>query len=117
MEKQLNRQKEEGKLLQKEVNVLKRQLKLEAMKAKSATRRAIRNAPAYGWQSAQSLSEELRAMKTGCRLEMLSSSGTYRPEVRYVKVRDITVKRVCTSAQYEYSACMCLSSLTRNMLE
>lgn len=86
IEKQLNRQKEESKQLQKEVDSLRRQLKLEAMKAKSATRRATRKAPAYGWQSGQSLSEELRAMKSGCPLEMLSSSGNRRPEVRYVKM-------------------------------
>lgn len=86
IEKQLQRQKEEAKELQQELEALKVELKREATRVKCAARRIIRNAPAYGWRIEHSLSRELRTMRIGSALEMLTKSGNRRPDLRYLKV-------------------------------
>lgn len=89
----LQQREEEIKRLQKEIETLNHQVKKEARKAKHVAQRILTSAPACGRRSDHSSLKELRSMRGGCILEMLTKSSAHRPDPRFFKVR----KNCCNS--------------------
>lgn len=86
LESELQQREEETAELRHQIASLTRKLQRQAQKNRRIARRVIRSASAFGRSSRRTVCQELRTMRVGGVVEMLTKSTNRRPEPRYVKV-------------------------------
>ncbi|CDI87321.1 hypothetical protein, conserved [Eimeria praecox] len=86
LEADLEKREEEAANLRQEVASLSRKLQRQAQKNRRIARRIIRTSAAYGRSSRRTVCPELRTMRVGGVVEMLTKSASHRPEPRYIKM-------------------------------
>lgn len=87
LEADLQQREKEATELREQIASLTRKLQRQAQKNRRIAKRIIRTASAYGRSSRRTVCRELRTMRVGGVVEMLSRSTHRRPEPRYIKVR------------------------------
>ncbi|CDJ34337.1 LOW QUALITY PROTEIN: uncharacterized protein EMH_0061240 [Eimeria mitis] len=86
LEADLQQREAEAADLRRQVSSVSRKLQRQAQKNRRISKRIIRTAPAYGRCSRRTVCQELRTMRVGGVIELLTKSANRRPEPRYIKL-------------------------------